>query len=113
MTPMFKGFLWIVFIVALFGVSVKVKAQDDAVRTLMEGQERVYTGTCVVDRNGLIAKEKDDRNTVAFCVLARNTKDDTDHRIIIYNDDKTYNRIIRFDTKTGKQEVIWRAGRSA
>lgn len=113
MRAILKGVVWVIFIICLFTVAVKAQPvgsqeyleQLKEVADIIGDGDEVYKGQCVLGTKGVIAEKKDEGNRVVLCKVFSN--DDEMFYVIVYNDDKSLNRVIKRE-KDGTQSIVWK-----
>jgi hypothetical protein len=117
MSPMFRGILWIVFIICLFAGMTKARGQEmkpridvEGLNNTLKGKDMVYQGSCWFDKKGILTFKKPELVNSYPCMVFMD-KDQTKH-YVLYNDGK-YGNVILFDEKTKEQTFLWSSRPSA
>lgn len=109
MKALAKGILWIVFIIAFFGVSVKAGTEAELAKLINRHVNMVvHQGTCKLDAQGKLTGDIKQTKSVVRCEAG--IEDDPNVHFILLYDDKGPSKFVRFVVDKKTQTTLWRAG---
>ncbi len=115
MTPMFKGTLWILLIIALFAAMSK-KSHAGTIGELREQLSEkvvIYDGTCHLNRQLMFEPVETPDHLVRRCTVYANPREFGVSYALIFESVDRPIRLIRVDKTTEKveQSVVWTSAR--
>ena len=111
MTPLFKGILWVLIIVGLWGIlAPQAKAEESpALERLIDSKVVIYVGECRVGEQGQLVFPPTEAKVMLKCIVGMEPSEPEKHYVLLYVNGQAA-KLVLFNTADKSQTMLWVAG---